>query len=91
MHHLTRHQGKLEILQRMKNTPNGNPRWRCRIAGHTCVTKSDASYAYELTNHMGTDVIATIGIHYGVETLASVRAVEREPLPVRWLDIGGAA
>ena len=71
---VTRHIGKLEILERIRNTPNGNPRWRVRVDGHSCVTKSDASYSHKLTNYRDQTVEATIGTHYGVATLDTIRS-----------------
>jgi len=69
MKNVTRHTGKLEIIQRLPSSYNGNPRFLLRIDGWTCRTQVDSSYGYEVQNHDGKVVTATIGTHYGVATL----------------------
>jgi len=72
MKNRTRHSGKLEIIERLPNSYYGNPRYRLRIDGFSCVTKVDSSHAYSLPNHNGKYVRAIIGTHYGLPTLDSL-------------------
>lgn len=75
MKNISRHQGKLEIIQRLPSSINGNPRYLLRIAGFTCKTSVDSSYGYCVTNHDGKEVIATIGTHYGTATLDTLKGL----------------
>lgn len=74
MKSVTRHIGKLEVVRRLPSSTNGNPRYLLRVDGWTCRTAVDSSTAYGITNLDGKQVVATIGTHYGVATLDSVRA-----------------
>jgi len=73
MKNISRHNGKLEIIKRLPSSRNGNPRYLLRVNGVTCRTAVDSSLAYSVTNYDGQHVEATIGTHYGVATLDSVR------------------
>ena len=75
MKNITRHQGKLEIVKRLPNSINGNPRYLLRVDGWTCRTPVDSGLGYCITNYNGKDVEATIGTHYGVSTLATVKTL----------------
>lgn len=72
MKNISRHAGKLEVLERMPSSRNGNPRYRLYIAGFHCVTAPDSSYGYSVKNFEGKQVVATIGTHFGRATLDSV-------------------
>ena len=76
MKNITVHTGKLTIIERLKNSVNGNPRYLVRIGGWACRTKPDASYNYDIQSLDGRTVRAEIGTHYGRATLASIRGVE---------------
>jgi hypothetical protein len=73
MKNVTRHIGKLEIIRRLPCSINGNPRFVLRVDGWTCRTAVDSSLGYEVQNHDGKFVVATVGTHYGVATLDSVK------------------
>ena len=75
MKNITRHTGKLEVIQRLPSSHYGNPRYLIRIDGHTCKTAVDSSYGYSVTNFDGKTVEATIGTHYGAATLNSLKGV----------------
>jgi hypothetical protein len=75
MKNITRHQGKLEIVERLPSSINGNPRYLLRVDGWTCRTPVDSGLGYCITNYNGKDVEATIGSHYGVATLATVKTL----------------
>lgn len=70
--------GTLRIVERMKNSVNGNPRFRCYIENEAgaaevlFVTKPDSAYAYDIGNLTDKQVTANIGIHYGIDQLDSI-------------------
>ena len=76
MKNVSRHQGKLEVLKRLPSSLNGNPRYLIRIDGFTCKTAVDSMHGYSVTNFNGKEVIATIGTHYGTQTLDSLKEVQ---------------
>ena len=73
MKNITHHMGKLEIIGRMPQSANGNPRYKLRVAGFTCVTAVDSQHGYEVPNLDGREVVATVGTHYGKPTLNTVK------------------
>jgi hypothetical protein len=73
MKNITRHTGKLNILQRLPNSYYGNPRFLVRVDGWTCKTTLDSAYSYAIENYNGKNVIATIGTHYGSAALDSIK------------------
>ena len=70
--------GKLKIIKRLPSSINGNPRYLISVNGVICKTGVDSSYGYSVTNYRDQDVISTIGDHYGVMTLDSLK-----PAPVQ--------
>lgn len=75
MKNLTKHAGLFEIIERLPNSKNGNPRYLVRVDGWTCRTPVDSSLGYMAQNFHGAIVQAIIGTHYGVSTLASVQKI----------------
>ena len=75
MKNLTRHVGKLEVLERLASSYHGNPRFLVRVAGFTCKTAPDAMLGYGVQNYDGREVVALIGTHYGQLTLSQVEQV----------------
>lgn len=73
MKNITTHTGKLEVIERLNNSVNGNPRYLLRIDGFTCRTAPDSDYGYGVTNFDGQQVVATIGTYYGTATLNSLK------------------
>ena len=65
MKNITSHTGTLEIVKRMNNSINGNPRYMLRCDGWTFCTQPDSGIAYEIENHVGKMVTVHIGTHYG--------------------------
>ena len=65
MKNLTRHVGRLEVVERIESSQSGNPRFRLRVDGFTFVTKPDSAYAYDVSNKEGQQVLVKIGTHYG--------------------------
>ena len=72
MKNITRHTGMLEIIERLPNSVNGNPRYLLRIDGFTCRTAPDSMHAYGVTNFEGKTVTATIGTYHGKATLNTI-------------------
>ena len=72
MNSITSHKGPLKIVGRLPSSVNGNPRYKVRIDGFTCVTGVDSTHGYSVPNFDGRDVSATIGTHYGIATLESI-------------------
>jgi hypothetical protein len=72
MKNITRHTGKLEIIERLPSSYYGNPRYLLRVDGFTCCTAVDSSLGYSVTNYDGQQVTATIGTHYGRATLDNI-------------------
>ena len=75
MKNITQHNGTLEVIERLASSINGNPRFLLRVDGWTCRTPVDSMLGYMISNYNGKQVEATIGTHYGVATLNSVKAV----------------
>ncbi len=73
MKNVTSHTGKLEIIERLPSSRNGNPRWLLKIDGWTCRTAPDAMVAYGITNFDGKIVKADIGTLRGLATVEYVR------------------
>ena len=77
MKNITEHTGKLEIIQRLPSSTNGNPRYLLRIGGITCRTAVDCQLGYEVSNFDGKEVIATIGTHFNYSTICSIKEVTK--------------
>ena len=75
MKNISLHIGKLEIIEKLPNSKNGNPRYKVEIDGWIAVTKPDCSLGYKITNYNGLTVRATIGSYYGVRTVNTVHKV----------------
>lgn len=73
MKNISRHFGKLEVVDRLPSSVNGNPRYLVRVAGFTCRTPVDSMLGYMIKNFDNKEVEATIGTHYGFATLNSVK------------------
>jgi hypothetical protein len=76
MKNITRHYGKLEIVERLKNTLNGNARYLIRVGGFTCRTKPDSATTNYVERYDGKHVEAHIGTHYGKPTLQDVWLID---------------
>ena len=76
MKNITSHTGTLEIVKRMNNSVNGNPRFELRVDGWTCRMVPDSMLAYQIEGWAGKTVEAFIGTHYGHATLDSIRILE---------------
>lgn len=76
MKNITRHVGKLEIVERLPRSLNGNARFKIRVDGFTCVTAPDSGEADTVKNLDGAIVEATIGTLRGKATLNSIKKID---------------
>lgn len=72
MKNITSHTGTLKVVERLNNSVNGNPRFRCYVNGVSFTTKPDSAYAYDIQNLEGKQVTVTVGTHYGTCQLNSI-------------------
>lgn len=76
-HNVTHHEGKLTILNRLKPSIYGNPRFLCQLDKDNVWfqfrTRPDSSLAYDLEHYNGKQVAIDVGYHYGVATLWSIK------------------
>ena len=65
MKNITRHTGKIRLIERLQNSKCGNPQFR---------TPKDSMLGYEIQNYIDrdVDVTVTIGTHYNTCTLNSI-------------------
>jgi hypothetical protein len=66
-------EGVLTVVNILPSSYNGNPRYLIAINSVCCKTAVDSSLGYCVTNYDGKPVIATIGTHYRVKTLDSIK------------------
>ena len=76
MKSITHRTGKLEIIERLPNSTNGNPRYFIRVNGFGCRTQIDHQHGYSVPNFDGKIVEATIGVHYGYATLDTIKEIK---------------
>ena len=77
MKNLTRSVGILEMVERLPNSKNGNPRYKCRCGSVDFITGIDSSHGYSISNDFGKKAIVTVGTHYGKTTLDRYQLQER--------------
>lgn len=84
MKNITRHTGKIRLIERLKNSRNGNPQFILGVIddserglGWTFRTPKDSSIGYTIQNYIDRDidVTVTLGTHYGLCTLNSIESV----------------
>jgi hypothetical protein len=76
MKNVTRHIGQFHVVEKLRNSKNGNPRFALLIAGYHCVTKPDSDIAYNIHRYDGKAVEATLGTYRGKCTLVTVKMLE---------------
>lgn len=64
--------GTLRVIERMKNSTNGNPRFLVMVGDTVARTLPDAGYSYTIGNLEGQKVRAVIGEHRGRDHVASI-------------------
>jgi len=77
MKNITRHTGILTVVERLASSYHGNPRYLVNVDGYTARTMVDASLGYGITNFDGKKVSATLGTHYGILSIESVKLAEK--------------
>lgn len=73
MKNITAHTGKLQIIKKLRNTLNGNPRYLVKVDGWSCKTKPNAMEAYAISNYDGKTVKAYIGTLRGTATVFDIQ------------------
>jgi len=80
MKNITKHTGTLELVQRMKNSRDGNPQFMLAVIEHPeqglgwrFRTPANSMLAYKAENFIGKKVDVTIGTFRGCATLDSIR------------------
>jgi len=84
MKNITRHTGKIRMIERLKNSKNGNPQFILGVfdypekgLGWSFRTPKDSMLGYKIQNYIGldADVTVTIGTHYNTCTLNSIEGL----------------
>lgn len=64
--------GKLNVIERLPSSLNGNPRYLVEINGTGYRTKPDTSLGYSITNYEGKSVEAKVKIYRGKWAIESI-------------------
>ena len=78
MKNITRHNGKLVILKRLKNSTMGNPKFLCAVldkakTGFTFETATNSMDGYSIENYSNKNVIVEIGTFRNKATLHTIK------------------
>ena len=78
MKNITRHNGKLVILKRLKNSTMGNPKFLCAVLdearnGFGFETATNSSHGYSIENYENKNVIVEIGTFRNKATLHTIK------------------
>ena len=65
--------GKLENIERLPSSANGNPRYTFTVNNIACRTKPDTGVAYSLPNYDDKQVIITARNYYGYLSLITIK------------------
>ena len=81
MKNITRHTGRLVILERLKNSNFRSPKYKCAVLdkagnGITFETETNSSHGYSLPNYDNKNVTVEIGTHYNKATLHTIKEME---------------
>lgn len=81
MKNITINRGKLQMIKRLKNSRNGNPRFKLAIVDHngngfSFVTKPDSMIAYLIENYIGQQIEAVLGSYYNKTTLINFKPIK---------------
>ena len=68
MKNITRHNGKLVILKRLKNSTMGNPKFLCAV-----LDKARNGFTYSIENYSNKDVTVEIGTFRNKATLHTIK------------------
>ena len=81
MKNITKHKGKIRLIERLDNSGYGNPQFILGVfddpisgLGWTFKTPKDSMLGYEIQNYIDKDieVTVTLGTHYNTCTLNSI-------------------
>ena len=84
MKNITRHTGKIRLIERLKNSRDVNPQFILGVIddpekglGWTFRTPKDSMLGYKIKNYIDrdVDVTVTIGTHYNTCTLNSIEGL----------------
>ena len=64
--------GKLVVVERLKNSLNGNPRYMLLINETVFYTTPDSSYGYSITNHEGKEITVELKMYRGKLSLMKI-------------------
>jgi len=67
--------GKLNVLERLKSSFVGNPRYLIEINGTAYRTEPNSSLGYSVTNYDGDQVRAQVRIYRGKWAIQSVKTI----------------
>ena len=78
MKNITRHNGKLVIIKRLKNSTMGNPKFLCAVldkakTGFTFETATNSGHAYSIENYKDKNVSVEIGTFRNKATLHTIK------------------
>ena len=73
MKNITRHTGTLQLVERLNNSRNGNPRYKLLCDGYVFVTAPDSAHGYGVPNFFDKEVEITIGTYYGKRTMDTIK------------------
>jgi len=81
MRNITRHTGKLVILERLKNSNFRSPKFKCAVLdkagnGISFETATNSSDGFSISNYDNKNVIVEIGTYYNKPTLHSIKELE---------------
>ena len=81
MKNITRHTGKLVILQRLKNSTLGNPKFLAAVLdvnrnGVSFETATNSSHGYSIENYENKYVPVEIGTYRNKATLHTIKELE---------------
>jgi len=78
MKNITEHKGTLYIVERLKSSVNGNPRYSCLLVmdGTESIafkTGVDSSFGYSITNYRDKEVVVSLGTVRNQTTLNDIK------------------
>ena len=81
MKNITRNNGKLVILKRLKNSTMGNPKFLCAVinearTGFGFETATNSSHGYSIENYKDRNVTVEIGTFRNKATLHTIKELE---------------
>ena len=67
--------GRLENIERLESSRNGNPRFAATVNGVDVRTSPDSSFGYSIQNHEGKLITVEIREYYGNTTIENIQKV----------------